>query len=435
VLHAPALFEEIKRLEARGVPVLPESAGGAHPDASPPRLVVSDRAHLLFDLHKEVDASREAELAGGQIGTTRRGIGPAYASKATRNGLRVADLLGDPAAFRAKLAALAADAAARFPAPSGVAAYDPQADADLYLREYAPKLRALAADTVDLVNDAYVAKKRLLVEGANATMLDLDFGTYPFVTSSNPCVGGVASGLGLAPTKFGAIVGVAKAYTTRVGAGPYPTEIFGDLAEEIRSVGGEYGTTTGRPRRVGWLDMVALRYAHKVNGLTHLCLTKLDVLSGLGDLPIAVGYRLKPATAQGAAAAATGGGGAHSDGDGDGAGGGGGGGGPAPSLGRLLVDSVPADLSVLEASEVVYETLPGWKEDISKCRRWEDLPDNARRYVERVEALAGVPVAWVGVGPGRDAMVTRGDAAGAKGGAGRAAKEEGAAAAAAAARR
>jgi adenylosuccinate synthase len=382
VLHAPGLFDEVARLEARGVPVLPRSAGGIHPDAEPPRLLVSDRAQLLFDLHKEVDGAREAELAGGQIGTTRRGIGPAYASKATRNGLRVADLLGDPAQFRAKLKALAQDAARRFPAPSAVAAYDADADADLYLREYAPRLRALVADTVDYVNDAHDAGKRLLVEGANATMLDVDFGTYPFVTSSSPCVGGVASGLGLAPTKFGAVVGVAKAYTTRVGAGPYPTEIAGDLAEKVRAIGGEYGTTTGRPRRVGWLDVVALRFAHKINGLTHLCLTKLDVLSGLGDLPVAVGYRLTE----------------------------------GPGKGRVLDSSVPADLAALASAEVVYETLPGWGEDISACRAWGDLPAAARAYVERVEALVGVPVAWVGVGPGRDAMVCRGDAAGGRGG-------------------
>jgi adenylosuccinate synthase len=343
-------------------------------------LIVSDRAHLLFDLHKEVDGAREAELAGGQIGTTRRGIGPAYASKATRNGLRVADLLGDPEQFKSKLKALAEDAKRRFPAPSDVAAYDADADARRYLSDYAPRLRALVADTVDYVNEAYDAGKRLLIEGANATMLDVDFGTYPFVTSSSPSVGGVASGLGLAPTKFQAIVGVAKAYTTRVGAGPYPTEILGDLAEKIRAVGGEYGTTTGRPRRVGWLDMVALRYAHKVNGLTHLCLTKLDVLSGLKELPVAVGYKL------------------------------------ADGSGKVLKDSVPADLSALSAAEVIYEVLPGWEEDISAVREWDGLPENARRYVERVEQLAGVPVAWIGVGPGRDAMVCRGDAASGKGG-------------------
>jgi adenylosuccinate synthase len=272
--------------------------------------------------------------------------------------------------------------------PSGVASYDASADADRYLSVYAPMLRALVSDTVDYVNDSYDSGKRLLIEGANATMLDVDFGTYPFVTSSSPSVGGVASGLGLAPTKFQAIVGVAKAYTTRVGAGPYPTEILGDLAEKIRAVGGEYGTTTGRPRRVGWLDMVALKFAHKINGLTHLCLTKLDVLSGLEELPIAVGYKI-------------------TDGS-----------------GRVLKDSVPADLDALSSAEVVFETLPGWKEDISACREWDDLPENARRYVERVEELAGVPVAWIGVGPGRDAMVCRGDAAAGKGGRGAATKQQ-----------
>ena len=198
-------------------------------------------------------------------------------------------------------------------------------------------------------------------------MLDLDFGTYPYVTSSNPSMGGVISGLGMAPRHFGTIIGVAKAYTTRVGAGPYPTEIFGDLGDRIRQVGAEYGTTTGRPRRCGWLDIVALRYATAINGFTALNITKLDVLSGLPEIKIGVAYK-------------------HG--------------------GRVL-DAFPSDLQVLEEAEVVYETLPGWAEDISAVRRYSDLPAAAKTYLARVEALAGVECRYIGVGPGRDAMVIK----------------------------
>ncbi|GBF94224.1 Adenylosuccinate synthetase [Raphidocelis subcapitata] len=326
------------------------------------RLLVSDRAHLLFDLHKEVDGAREAELAGNKIGTTKRGIGPAYASKATRNGLRVCDLR-DWESFTKKLRTLAADAKARFPDLP----YDEERDIADY-KSYAEKLLPFVTDTIEYVNNAYDSGRRILIEGANATMLDVDFGTYPFVTSSNPSIGGIVTGLGLAPGKFDAIIGVAKAYTTRVGAGPYPTEIFGDLGEKIREIGREYGTTTGRPRRVGWLDMVALNYATKLNGFTHLNLTKLDVLSELKEIKVAVAYK---------------------------------------HAGKRYTSSMPPDIPTLEAVEVEYETLPGWGTDISNVRTWEGLPAAARAYVERVEQLAGVEVRWIGVGPGRDAVVTK----------------------------
>jgi len=350
VIHLPGMFEELETLKSQGVTV------------APGRLLISDRAHLLFDLHKEVDGAREAELAGGQIGTTKRGIGPAYASKATRNGARVGDLRDVDKLLAPRLRALAADAKARFPDID----YDVEADIENY-REYAKRAVPWIADTVSEINDAVDAGERVLVEGANATMLDLDFGTYPFVTSSNPSIGGVIAGLGLAPSKLGAIIGVAKAYTTRVGAGPYPTEIEGALAEDLRSVGAEYGTTTGRPRRIGWLDIPALRYASRINGLTHLNLTKLDVLSGLDSIRVGVGYRL------------------------DG----------------TPLRSFPSTISDLERVEVVYEDLPGWKVDISGARAWDDLPAAAKAYIARVEELVGVKCAWIGVGPGRDAIVTQ----------------------------
>lgn len=351
VVHLPGLWDEIRGMKERGI-----SVEG--------RLLISDRAHMLFDLHKEIDGAREAELAGTgkQIGTTKRGIGPAYASKATRNGIRVGDL-NRPEQFAEKLRKLALDGSQRFDGFE----YDVEADI-AYYQEMAATVRPYITDTVHQINEWYDEGRKILIEGANATMLDLDFGTYPYVTSSNPSIGGVITGLGIAPNKLGAVIGVAKAYTTRVGAGPYPTEIFGDLAEVLREVGAEYGTTTGRPRRIGWLDMVALKFASRINGLTHLNLTKLDVLSDLEEIKVGVAYR----TPEGA-----------------------------------LLHTVPEDLELLEKCEVVYETLPGWKQDISKVRQWEDLPEAARSYVRWVEMDLGVHCKWIGVGPGRDAVVVK----------------------------
>jgi len=352
VLHLPGLFEEIAGLKAKGV-----SVEG--------RLLISDRAHLLFDLHKEIDGLREAELAGSgkQIGTTKRGIGPAYAAKATRNGIRVCDL-ANMDVFADKLRKLSLDGSKRF---GEEYTYDVEADIAKY-REVAATVLPLVIDTIDYLNTAYEQGKRILIEGANATMLDLDFGTYPYVTSSNPSIGGIATGLGLAPNKYGALIGVVKAYTTRVGAGPYPTEIFDTLAEELREIGREYGTTTGRPRRIGWMDIPALRFVSRINGLTHVNITKLDVLDQLAEIQVGVAYRTQD--------------------------------------GRVL-KSVPADLEILENVEVEYETLPGWQTDISKIREWEDLPQAARDYVQRIEDLVGVYCKWIGVGPGRDAIVVK----------------------------
>jgi len=353
VVHLPSLFEEIAALEAAGVTVRG-------------RLFLSDRAHLLFDLHKEVDGLREAELAGAMIGTTKRGIGPAYASKATRNGLRVCDL-ANKESFALKLRSLAADAISRFPSLSD--SYDVEAEISAYTapQGFATKAQPFVKDTVAYVHAQHAQGRRILVEGANATLLDLDFGTYPFVTSSNPSMGGIISGLGLAPRHFGKIIGVAKAYTTRVGAGPYPTEMTGTMGDEVRAKGAEYGTTTGRPRRCGWLDVVALQFACRINGFDAINVTKLDVLSGIPELKIGVAYEHNGA----------------------------------------VLYSFPADLSVLETLQVVYETLPGWTEDISKVRDWNALPLNARHYIERMEQLLGVPCRYIGVGPGRDAMVIK----------------------------
>uniref|UniRef100_A0A7S3XG82 Adenylosuccinate synthetase, chloroplastic n=1 Tax=Picocystis salinarum TaxID=88271 RepID=A0A7S3XG82_9CHLO len=350
VVNLPSLFEEIKGLEGRGI-------------CCKGRVLVSDRAHLLFDFHKEVDGLREEELAGKKIGTTKRGIGPCYSNKAIRNGIRVGDL-NHPDVFAEKLARLVDENRKRF---AGSFDLDVEAEVAAY-KEYFEELRPYIGDSVHVINQAYSEGKRILVEGANATMLDLDFGTYPYVTSSNPSIGGVCTGLGLSPHKFGCVIGVAKAYTTRVGEGPYPTELFGEMAERVREEGGEYGTTTGRPRRCGWLDVVALDYACTINGFTHLNITKLDVLSVLDEIKLGVAYK-------------------------------------APN-GDVL-PAFPSDLTLLEQVEVVYETLPGWKSDISKCRTWSDLPAAAQAYVRRVEELTGVECRWIGVGPGREALITK----------------------------
>eukprot|EP00850_Spirogloea_muscicola_P011708 SM000073S21484 [mRNA] locus=s73:618009:620946:+ [translate_table: standard] len=352
VIHLPGFFGELDGLAAQGVPI-------------EGRVLVSDRAHLLFDLHQEVDGLREAELQGSLIGTTKRGIGPCYASKATRNGLRVCDLR-HPDQFRSKLELLMKDAASRFARFTfSSAALD--AEVDRYMK-YADRLAPLVGDTVHYVNEAYRHRKRILVEGGQATLLDIDFGTYPFVTSSNPSAGGICTGLGIAPNKLGDIIGVTKAYTTRVGSGPYPTELFGQEAEDLRAAGFEYGTTTGRPRRCGWLDIVALRFACTINGFTSLNLTKLDVLSSLENIRLGVSYK-SPA--------------------GD------------------TLPCFPADLELLEAVEVEYETLPGWGTDITHIRSYQDLPRNAQHYVEMIEMLVGVPVRYIGVGPGREALIIK----------------------------
>lgn len=349
VVHLPGLFEEIETLAGQGVTV----------DAS--RLKLSDRAHLLFDLHKQLDSLREDELAGKQIGTTKRGIGPAYSSKAIRNGIRAGDLR-DPNAFAAKLRVLAKDGALRFEGFD----YDVEADIEAY-KGIAEKVLPMITDTVDYINSSWEDGRRILIEGANATMLDLDFGTYPYVTSSNPSIGGLIAGLGIAPQKLQCVIGVVKAYTTRVGEGPYPTEVHGELAEELRVEGAEYGTTTGRPRRIGWLDIPALRYATRINGFTNLNLTKLDVLSKLATIRVAISYTYE---------------------------------------GKEL-PSVPSDLTTLSDVEVGYEELPGWQCDISSARSWDDLPPNAQKYIRRIEELVGVPCTWIGVGPGREAMVVQ----------------------------
>ncbi|KAH9627152.1 hypothetical protein KSS87_018392 [Heliosperma pusillum] len=350
VVHLPGLFEEIDGLESNGV-----SCGG--------RILVSDRAHLLFDFHQAVDGHREAELDDSFIGTTKRGIGPCYSSKVTRNGIRVGDLMHMDT-FPQKLEVLLLDAASRFKDFK----YGPEMlkeEVEKYKR-FADRLEPFVADTVYVMNESISQKKKILVEGGQATLLDIDFGTYPFVTSSSPSAGGISTGLGIAPRAIGDLIGVVKAYTTRVGSGPFPTELLGESGDLLRIAGQEFGTTTGRPRRCGWLDIVALKYCCQINGFSSLNLTKLDVLSDLSEIQLGVAYK-----------------------DVDG----------------TPIKSFPGDLRVIERLKVEYEVLPGWKTDISSIRNYADLPLAARQYVERIEQLVGVPIHYIGVGPGRDALI------------------------------
>ncbi|KAK3446751.1 hypothetical protein EUGRSUZ_A02394 [Eucalyptus grandis] len=350
VVHLPGLFKEIDGLEANGV-----SCDG--------RILVSDRAHLLFDFHQVVDGLREAELAKSFIGTTKRGIGPCYSSKVIRNGIRVSDLRHMDT-FPQKLNQLLSDAASRFKGFD----YGPdmlREEVERYKR-YAERLEPFIADTVHFMNDSILQKKKILVEGGQATMLDIDFGTYPFVTSSSPSAGGICTGLGIAPRVLGDLIGVVKAYTTRVGSGPFPTEILGQGGDLLRFAGQEFGTTTGRPRRCGWLDIVALKYCCQINGFSSLNLTKLDVLSDLPEIQLGVAYN---------------------------------------QIDGIPIESFPADLRLLEQLKVEYEVLPGWKCDISSVRSYSDLPKAARQYVERIEELVGIPIHYIGIGPGRDALI------------------------------
>ncbi|PWN42542.1 Adenylosuccinate synthetase [Ceraceosorus guamensis] len=348
VVHVPSFFAELDALEKKGL-----NCDG--------RLFVSDRAHLVFDFHQVVDGLKEIELGGSSIGTTKKGIGPAYSSKASRSGLRVHHLY-DPEQFAAKFRKLVEGRIKRY----GHFEYDTEGEIARY-KAFAERLKPHIVDGVTFIHQAISDKRRILVEGANALMLDLDFGTYPFVTSSSTSIGGVCTGLGIPPQSIGEVIGVAKAYTTRVGGGPFPTEQLNDIGVHLQEVGAEYGVTTGRRRRCGWLDLVVLRYSCLVNGYTSLNLTKLDILDGLEELKIATSYRLHGKDLQ----------------------------------------SFPADLESLAEVEVVYETVPGWKEDITKATSFEQLPEKCKAYVLRIEQFLGVHIKWIGVGAGRESMIVR----------------------------
>jgi adenylosuccinate synthase len=346
VLDPGLLVRELDELESRGI----TTAG----------LRISGNAHLIMPWHVAIDSASERHLGRLQIGTTKRGIGPAYADKAARLGIRVQDVL-DPKILRQKFETALAEKNVLLERIHGVAPLDAQTLAD-EMETYAARLRPYVADTSLLVDTALRRGERVLLEGAQGTLLDLDHGTYPFVTSSNPIAGAAATGIGIGPTRIDSVIGVAKAYVTRVGEGPFPTEIEGPDQARVRELGEEYGTTTGRERRCGWLDLVGLRFAARVNGITSLALTKLDVLSDFAEIPVCVRYRLPDGTE---------------------------------------TDDFPAHQSDFHHAEPVYETLPGWREPLEN-----GLPTAARGYVAFVEAALELEVTMIGTGADRAQVVS-----------------------------
>jgi adenylosuccinate synthase len=353
VVDPHALFAELDQLASLGVDVTG-------------RLLVSDKAHLILPYHRELDLLAEARRGERRIGTTSRGIGPAYEDKVARRGVRVGDL-ADVSDTGPLAGAIRENVAARNRLMDGAAMSADVVLADL--RACWPRLQPFVSDTSLYLHGAVTEDRPVLFEGAQGTLLDIDHGTYPFVTSSNATAGGVATGLGIGPKAIHAVLGVAKAYTTRVGEGPLPTELTGALGERLRETGQEYGASTGRPRRCGWFDAVAVRYAARINGLDALAITKLDVLDGMEELQICTGYR----------------------------------------VGHALVDEMPCDTAQLSQCEPVYESLPGWAAPTQGVTEYADLPPNARAYIERLEEATGVPCAVVSTGSERDHTIIRED--------------------------
>jgi len=352
VIDPEVLVQELDALQAQGLRTA--------------RLCISERAHLIMPYHRDQDRLEEEARGNHRLGTTGRGVGPAYADKVAREGVRCADLVDD-AWLKARLEAVVPRKLRLLQMLYRHPGYTVEEMLE-YCRRFAPRIVPLLVDAGQLVQDALAAGRRVLYEGAQGTLLDVDHGTYPYVTASSPTAGGVFSGVGVGPGAVTNVLGVAKAYTTRVGMGPFPTEVLDATGDWLRQRGGEYGTTTGRPRRCGWLDAVQLRYAVRVNGITQLALTKLDVLSGLDTVRIAVGYELD---------------------------------------GQPL-SGMPAHLGMLSRVRPVYEELPGWKEPLGEVRSWDDLPAAARTFIERIEALTQVPVVCVSVGPGREQTLAKG---------------------------
>ena len=350
VVDPAILVNELDGLEARGVDTT--------------RLKVSGNAHLVMPYHQELDRMSERFLGKNKLGTTKGGIGPAYADKATRVGLRVQDLL-DPKIFRQKLDLVVkeknqilAKVYNRLPLSAEEIAHD-------YLEVYAPRIEPMIADTVSMVHEALEAGQHVLLEGAQATFLDLDHGTYPFVTSSNPVAGGACVGAGIGPRHIDRVVGIAKAYVTRVGAGPFPTELFGEMADDLIERGHEYGVNTKRRRRVGWFDAVMMRQAVRLNSLSEVALTKLDLLDPLDTVKVCVAYELE----------------------------------------GVRYDHLPYHQSVMHKVTPIYEELPGWNVDLTDVSRVGQLPGPAKDYIEFLAAQVGVPIRLVGLGPGREQFV------------------------------
>lgn len=357
VINPINLVREIESLRALGLDITPE------------RLVISSRAHIITPAHVALDKAKESALGDAKIGTTLRGIGPAYLDKTGRAGIRTGDMLLDVEEYTERLIA-AIESANETLARQGKDTLDPRSAAESYL-DAAAVLRPFIKDTSIYLHEALSAGKRVVCEGAQGTLLDIDHGSYPFVTSSSPTAGGALTGLGVGPLFVEQVLGVAKAFSTRVGGGPMPTELDGDIAQRLRGSGDnfwdEFGTTTGRPRRCGWLDVVMLRYAVSVNGFSEMMLTKMDILSGLDELKLAVAYE----------------------------------------IGGQRCEYPPVTNELLERAKPIYETLPGWQDDISSCRSFSQMPRAAINYIERVAALCDVPINSVSVGPERDQLVLR----------------------------
>ncbi|MDR0267860.1 adenylosuccinate synthase [Paenibacillus sp.] len=345
VINPAALIDEINYIHDNGF--------------TTDNLVISDRAHVIMPYHLVLDALEEDRKGQNKIGTTRKGIGPCYMDKAARNGIRIVDLM-DAEEFEQKLRPLMQEKNNIIQQLFGGEPLDVEEVLKQYL-EYAEVLRKYVKDTSVVLNDAIDADRKVLFEGAQGVMLDIDQGTYPYVTSSNPSAGGVCNGSGVGPSRISQVIGVAKSYTTRVGDGPFPTELNNEIGDYIREKGFEYGTVTGRPRRVGWFDTVVVSHTRRVSGLTGLSLNSLDVLTGLETVKICTGYKYR----------------------------------------GEVIQHYPASLKMLEECEAIYEEMPGWHADISEAKTLEDLPETTRNYVKRVSELTGIPIAIFSVGRNR----------------------------------
>ncbi|MFH1849841.1 MAG: adenylosuccinate synthase [archaeon] len=350
-VDAAVLFDEIDALKGQGINITPDN------------LVVSDSAHLIMPYHIRIDMAREEKKGDNKIGTTCRGIGPAYSDKVSRLGIRVADLL-DETVFRDKLSTVLEEK--NFMLKNYFGADELKFD-DIFnlYRSYAKRMAPFVGDASLLVNGHYSRDKKILFEGAQGTLLDIDHGTYPYVTSSNSTIGGICTGLGVSPDKINRVVGIVKAYTTRVGRGPFPTELPEPLLSEIRNKGGEFGATTGRPRRCGWFDAVVVRFSNRINGLTSLAITKLDVLDIVDVLRICTAYKYR---------------------------------------GRTITE-LPTNIRILDECVPVYEEMPGWLEDTSGITDYSDLPANARTYLERISNLIGAPISHISLGKRRNQTI------------------------------
>ncbi|GBD38433.1 Adenylosuccinate synthetase [bacterium HR37] len=352
VVIDPQIFlEEIERLRAAGYKVDEEN------------LKLSDRAHVVMPYHKQVDIAREEKMGRNRIGTTGRGIGPVYEDKVARRGIKVGDLL-HPESFSARLRAVLEERNLYLTRVLQKEPLEFEKIFEEYIR-YGEQIKGFVTDTSKLLNDLIDKRKSILFEGAQGALLDVDFGTYPYVTSSSAGSGGACTGTGVGPTKIDMVLGVAKAYTTRVGEGPFPSEISGEIGEKLRESGGEYGSTTGRPRRCGWFDAVSLRYSARVNGITAIALTKLDVLSKFNKIKICTAYKYR---------------------------------------GEIIKD-FPSHIEILKNCLPVYEEIDGWEKDLSDVKDIKDLPYQARAYIDRIQEATGVPIWIVSLGASREKVI------------------------------